>query len=128
MHNIKDIRDNIDNFEKQIQLRNVKIDKEKIINLDKKNRELIQKKEILEKEKKEISKSKDKSLFEKSKKLSLEILDFEKKQKKIKSELDNILSNIPNIPHKDVPIGKDENENVEISKSGKIPNFDLLIN
>ena len=46
MHNIKDIRDNIDNFEKQIQLRNVKIDKEKIINLDKKNRELIQKKKI----------------------------------------------------------------------------------
>ena len=91
----------------------------------KKIENLSKKKEILEKEKKEISKSKDKSLFEKSKKLSLEILDFEKKQNKIKSELDNILSNIPNIPHKDVPIGKDENDNVEISKSGKIPKFDF---
>ena len=33
-----------------------------------------------------------------------------------------ILSNIPNIAHKDVD-GKDENDNVEISKFGTIPNF-----
>ena len=39
--------------------------------------------------------------------------------------MDNILSNIPNIPHKDVPIGKDENDNVEISKSGKITDFNF---
>ena len=46
-------------------------------------------------------------------------------QNKIKDELDIILSNIPNIPHKDVPNGKDENDNVEIMKSGQIPNFDF---
>ena len=116
---------NFENFKKKLENRSVDIDFLSLEKFDKENRELIQKKEILEKEKKEISKSKDKSLFEKSKKLSLEILDFEKKQNKIKSELDNILSNIPNIPHKDVPIGKDENDNVEISKSGKIPKFDF---
>jgi len=125
MHNLKEIRKDFDTFKKKLENRSVNIDFHKLKDLDIKNREFIQKKEILEKEKKEISKSKDKSLFEKSKKLSLEILDFEKKQNKIKSELDNILSNIPNIPHKDVPIGKDENDNVEISKSGKIPKFDF---
>ena len=36
-----------------------------------------------------------------------------------------MLSNIPNIPHSDVPIGKSENENIEISKIGEIPNFDF---
>ena len=36
-----------------------------------------------------------------------------------------ILSNIPNVPHEDVPNGKDDNDNVEISKSGKIPKFDF---
>ena len=46
-------------------------------------------------------------------------------QNKIKDELDIILSNIPNIPHKDVPNGKNENDNVEIMKSGQIPNFDF---
>jgi len=125
MHNLKEIRKNFENFKKTLENRLVEIDFLSLEKFDKENRELIQKKENLEKEKKEISKSKDKSLFEKSKKLSLEILDFEKKQNKIKSELDNILSNIPNIPHKDVPIGKDENDNVEISKSGKIPKFDF---
>ena len=48
------------------------------------------------------------------------------KQKNIKSELDNILINIPNIPHKDVPTGKDEKDNIEVSKSGKIPEFDFI--
>ena len=43
----------------------------------------------------------------------------------IKDNLDKILSFIPNIPHKDVPNGKDENDNIEIMKSGQIPNFDF---
>jgi seryl-tRNA synthetase len=42
--------------------------------------------------------------------------------------LDKILSNIPNIPHKDVPNGKDENDNVEINKSGKYQNLILNLN
>ena len=125
MHNIKDIRDNIDNFEKQIQLRNVKIDKEKIINLDKKNRELIQKKEILEKEKKEISKSKDQSLFNKSKKISEQITSLGKEQNQVKFELDEILSSIPNIPQDDVPKGIDEKDNKIIEEVGKINDFNF---
>ena len=43
MHNIKDIRKNLDYF-KKISERNSNIDFEKLISLDKKNRELIQKK------------------------------------------------------------------------------------
>jgi len=46
-------------------------------------------------------------------------------QKIVKDNLDNILSNVPNIPHKDVPLGKNENDNVEINKSGKITKFDF---
>ena len=93
--------------------------------LDEENRNLIQKKEALEKEKKNISKSKDESLFEKSKEISSQLEIVSEEQKKIKIELDDILSNIPNIPHKDVPKGTDENDNVEILKSGKIPEFNF---
>ena len=56
MHNIKDIRNNFDNFKNIIKLRNVSINLDEIINLDKSNRKLIQEKETLEQEKKEISK------------------------------------------------------------------------
>ena len=73
MHNIKYIRDDIDDFNQLISKRNINLKKEIIIDLDQENRKLIQKKENLEKEKKEISKTKDKSLFDKSKKISIEI-------------------------------------------------------
>jgi seryl-tRNA synthetase len=125
MHNLKEIRKDFDTFEKSLEKRSIDIDFSKIKDLDKKNRDLIQKKETLEKEKKDISKSKDKSLFEKSKEISLNLEKISDQQKIVKNNLDNMLSNIPNIPHKDVPIGKNENDNVEINKSGKITKFNF---
>ena len=125
MHNLKEIRKDFSNFEKSLEKRSLKIDFNDLQKLDEQNRDLIQKKEALEKEKKDISKSKDESLFKKSKEISSELEKVSDKQKKIKIELENFLSNIPNIPHHDVPSGKDENDNIEVSKSGKLPNFDF---
>ena len=125
MHNLKEIRKDFDAFKKALEGRSVEIDFKKLKDLDIKNRELIQKKETLEKEKKDISKSKDKTLFNKSKEISSSIEQISEQQKTIKMNLEKILSNIPNIPHKDVPIGKNEKDNVEIKKFGKIPNFDF---
>jgi len=125
MHDLKKIRKDFETFKKEIEKRSINIDFNKLKKLDDENRQLIQKKEILEKEKKDISKSKDKSLFSKSKEISSSIDKITEKQKKIKLDLEQLLSNIPNIPHPDVPLGKDENQNVEIIKSGKISNFDF---
>jgi seryl-tRNA synthetase len=123
MHNIKEIRKDIESFKEFLKKRFLDLDIDKILNLDEENRKFIQEKEALEKEKKDISKSKDKTLFEKSKKISVNIDKISKLQFKIKKELESILSAIPNVPHKDTPIGKDENSNVEILKSGIIPSF-----
>ena len=125
MHNLKEIRKDFENFEKGLKKRFVKIDFEKLKHLDLQNREFIQKKEILEKEKKDISKSKDKTLFAKSKEITKSLDDISEKQKQIKFDLDRILSNIPNIPHVDVPVGKNESDNLEVTTSGKIPKFDF---
>ena len=125
MHNLKEIRNNFSAFEKSLEKRSVNIDFGYLQKLDEQNRELIQQKEALEKEKKDISKSKDETLFEKSKEISSNLEKVSEKQRKIKTELDGILSNIPNVPNSDVPDGKDENDNIEISKSGKIPNFNF---
>jgi len=123
MHNLKEIRKNFEFFKKAIEKRSIDIDFDKLKDLDQKNREFIQKKELLEQKKKEISKTQDKSLFAKSKEISSEIEKIDTQQKSIKIDLDNILSNIPNIPHKDVPLGKNENDNMELNKVGKIPEF-----
>ena len=125
MFNLKEIRKNFDSFKKSLERRFTNIDFDQIEDLDIQNRNFIQKKEALENEKKEISKSKDQKLFNKSKEISNKISEISKDQKKIKDKLDKILSIIPNIPHKDVPTGKDENDNIEIMKSGKIPHFDF---
>ena len=123
MHNIKDIRNNFDNFKNIIKSRNVSVDLDQILGLDQKNRKLIQEKEALEQEKKKISKKQDKSLFAKSKEISEKILFINKEQSLIKNKLDDLLSSIPNLPLNDVPIGVDENSNKEISKSGSIKEF-----
>ena len=125
MHNLKEIRKDFSKFAKSLKKRSVNIDFSDLKKLDELNRELIQKKETLEKEKKEISKSKDESLFKKSKEISVELVEVSEKQKLTKIQLDDMLSNIPNIPHSDVPDGRDENDNIEVLKSGKIPEFDF---
>ena len=126
MHNIKDIRLNPNQFKEDLSKRFTDIKLEIILSLDENNRKLIQKKEALEKEKKDISKTKDPSLFEKSKKISTQISKYIKEQSVIKKKLDFLLSSIPNIALKDVPIGKDASFNKEISKSGIIPKFEFI--
>jgi len=127
MHNIKLIRENSDFFKKKISSRNVNINLDELLNLDKKNREIIQRKEKLEQEKKIISKTKNKEQFEKSKKISNEILILEDEQKKILEKIDPILNFLPNIALDDVPLGKDEKSNKELKVVGKTPKFNFKI-
>jgi len=125
MHNIKDIRNNFEDFKNSVKDRNFDVNLDDIVELDKKNRILIQDKEKFEMEKKSISKSKDEKLFAKSKEISVKIDELSKKQKIIKDKLDDILSSIPNVPLKDVPVGKDENDNKVVIKVGNIQKFNF---
>jgi Seryl-tRNA synthetase len=125
MHNIKDIRNDFENFINIIKNRNIDTDLKKILDLDKENRKLIQEKEKYEMEKKSISKTKDKTQFEKSKQISVKIEELTLKHKNVKDELDGILVSIPNLPLKDVPVGRDEESNKEVSKNGNIKDFNF---
>ena len=118
MHNLKDLRINLENFKKKFEDRNVDFDVNNFNKKDTLNREIINKKEKLEQEKKSLSKSKDKSNFEKSKKISEEILKLTEKQAISQNEVDKIIYSLPNLAHDDVPIGKDEKSNKLIKKSG----------
>ena len=46
MHNLKEIRKNIDNYKKKLKERNIDVNFEELIKLDKNNRDLIQKKSL----------------------------------------------------------------------------------
>ncbi len=45
----------------------------------------------------------------------------------LQKEIADFLMGIPNLPHESVPIGQDEQENVEIKRWGDIPKFDFEI-
>ncbi len=59
--------------------------------------------------------------------LKSEIEELEKKLKEIEGELNKKALIVPNIPDEDVPIGKDEKDNVEIKRVGEIPKFDFEV-
>jgi seryl-tRNA synthetase len=127
MHNIKDIRKNLENFKKKISERNSLIEFDSLIKLDQENRNLIQEKEKKEQEKKLLSKSKDLANFELSKKLTIVIDKLSKMQSELQNKIFNILSNIPNIAHEDVPVGQDEKTNKLMYSNGNIRKFDFPI-
>ena len=91
----------------------------------KKNRDLIQNKEKLEQEKKIISKKKDKSQFSRSKKISEEVDKINETHTEIKKQLEYTLSTLPNLALDDVPVGKDDSENIVIRTSKHVPEFDF---
>jgi len=123
MHNLKELRNNLDNFKKKFENRNLDFDINDFKKKDTLNRDLISKKEKLEQVKKSLSKLKDKANFEKSKKISQEISNLEKKQAISQSEIDKIIFSLPNLAHEDVPIGRDEKSNKLIKKNGDIKKF-----
>ena len=127
MHNIKDLRKNLDSFKKKIKSRNIEFNIDEFYKLDELNRKLISEKEKLEQEKKLLSKSKDKSNFSKSKKISDQIISLVKKQNESQNQLNKIIFSLPNIALDDVPLGKDEKFNQLIKKVGKINNFSFKV-
>ena len=123
MHNLKDLRKNINIYKKKFEERNLDFNIDEFINKDKINRELINKKELLEQEKKILSKSKEKLNFEKSKKISSQINDISIEQAKSQKDINVLLSNLPNVAIDEVPIGKDEKSNKLIKKFGYLKKF-----
>ena len=70
MHNLKDLRKNLDSYVKSFKDRNVNFNIEDFKKKDALNRDLINKKEKLEQEKKILSKSKDKKNFFRNKRFN----------------------------------------------------------
>ncbi len=127
MHNLKELRNNLEIYQKRFKERNLVFDIETFTKLDKKNRELINKKELLEQEKKSLSKIKDKSNFKKSKDISEKIEKIISEQDTSQKKLNEILYSLPNIADKTVPVGKNEEDNKLIKKVGELRKFSFKI-
>ena len=123
MHNIKELRKNLNNYKKKLLERNFDFKIDEFESLDSNNRNLISIKEKLEQEKGVLSKSKNQSNFEKSRKISDEIAKISEEQIIAQNKLNKLLYILPNLAQNDVPVGKDEKSNRLIEKFGKIKEF-----
>ena len=79
---------------------------------------------------KEVSELKKKGhdasqIIEETKKIGDDIKSIEEKQKELDSQITNLMLRIPNIPAADVPIGKDEKDNVIVRAWGQRKTFDF---
>jgi seryl-tRNA synthetase len=123
MLDINFIRENAEKMKEVCKNKNINLDIDELLNLDKKRRELIQKSEKIKSEQKKMGKD-DR---EQAKKLKDEFKKIDSKLKIVKEKYDELMLLVPNVYSERTPIGSDESENKEIYTSGKIPEFDFPI-
>lgn len=132
MLDLKFIRENTDAVAKSLNDRAMKVDLEKLLSLDSERRKLLIEAETLKHERNKASQEIGKMLREKKdanklkadmKVTSQKIKELDPKVVEISANLDQMLLNIPNIPHSSVPIGPDQKSNKLIKKWGKIKKF-----
>ena len=141
MIDIKLIRENPElvkeNIKKKFQDHKLEL-VDKILELDKKNREIKLKGDELRASRNSLSsqignlmKSGNRDEAEKIKtkvgQINLELVDNEKFENELATEIKNIMMKIPNIIDTTVPIGKDDSENVEVQKYGEpvVPDYEI---
>ena len=66
-----------------------------------------------------------KELLKKAKSVPDEIAKIQENRKVLEEKINGLLGQIPNIMHESVPKGKDEHDNPEVKKWGKIPTFNF---
>jgi seryl-tRNA synthetase len=72
-----------------------------------------------------LEQSERNALIEEGKKLKEEIAAAEAELETAEKELLTEARKIPNMAHPDAPVGREDKDNLEIKKSGKIPQFDF---
>jgi len=123
MLDINFIREYPDKVKKACKDKNIQISVDLILDLDKEKRQLLTEIENLKAEQNKISRGgKDnKVLIGQAKEIKEKIKSLEPNLERIDLELKDLLLQLPNIPFDDVPVGKDDSENVIVRQVGRKP-------
>ncbi|TKJ18841.1 MAG: serine--tRNA ligase [Promethearchaeota archaeon Loki_b32] len=133
MLDIKFIRQNPDKVKKACKDKQVKVDIDKLLKVDKKRIELLQALEDMKAKKnkasKDIVRTKDKKEKEKiileMRKLDRNNDKLDENLKELEKEFNELMLQVPNPAFDDIPVGKDESENVVVKEVGKKTKFDF---
>ncbi|WP_407975536.1 serine--tRNA ligase [Brucella pseudogrignonensis] len=134
MLDIKWIRENPEALDKALAKRGAGALSSELIALDEKRREHVGKVQAAQERRNAASKEIGKAMAEKdaatAEKLKAEVGELktflaaaEEAERRLVKELNDALSSLPNVPADDVPLGKDEADNVEVRRIGNQRNF-----
>ena len=127
MLDINFIRQNPDKVKEGCRKKNIDVDISKLLELDREKRETLKAVEELRHRRNIISgeKEPDKEKIRKGRELKEKIKNLNEDLEKVDKELAELIYQIPNLPLDDVPVGKDERDNVVLREVGVIPKFDF---
>lgn len=135
MHDIRWIRENTERFDKGLMDRGMEPLSHLLLKMDDERRDAIaalqaaqSRRNALSKEVGEAKRTKDEEkariLQNEVAELKEKLPELESRERDIVTSLEEMLAGIPNIPNEEVPVGKDEQDNVEYSRFGTIRSID----
>ncbi|MFC7395137.1 serine--tRNA ligase [Scopulibacillus cellulosilyticus] len=135
MLDLKFVRENYDEIKAKLNKRGEDLtDFDKFKDYDDKRRKLIQETEKLKAKRNEVSqeiakKKREKQdaddLIKEMREVGDNIKSLDGELRTVEADLEKLMLSIPNIPHESVPVGEDEEDNIEIRNWGNVPEFDF---
>lgn len=133
MLDMKYLRNNFDEVKGKLAHRGEDLSElEKFVELDTRRRQLIAETEQLKAKRNEASQQisalkKEKkdadAVIQEMRRVGEQIKAFDTELKEIEEKLSHMMLSIPNIPHESVPVGEDEDDNVQVRQWGDLPTF-----
>ncbi|MCD6232220.1 serine--tRNA ligase [Candidatus Aerophobetes bacterium] len=130
MLDIKLIRENPSKIKEGCQKKRIEADIDKLLEVDRRRRELLREVEDLRAKRNDVSNSiprvseeEKEELISQMKKITVKIKKIEPELKKLEKEFTELMFQLPNMPLDDVPEGKDESENQVIRVWGEPQKF-----
>ena len=134
MLDIKYIRENVDVVKNAAKNKLIDVDIDRLLEIDENLRKMTQEADALKEERNKLSSSiptlsdeEKQKTIEYVKNLKGKIVDLDERIEPLKEEFTSLMYQVPGIPFEEVPIGKTDEDNVEIKKVGEIPTFDFEI-
>lgn len=124
MIDIKYIAENKKEVEKGVKAKGFDIDINLLVELDGERSVLRRKIEELNAERKQIAAEKN---IEKGKEIKIKLAELESEEKEISDKIESVAKKMPNLPLAEVPVGKDETENIVLREVGEKKKFDFPV-
>ncbi|MCX7996430.1 MAG: serine--tRNA ligase [Patescibacteria group bacterium] len=106
--------------------KNRAVDVDRILVLDEQKRSLVRDIQMVREERNALAKQAfSDEVKTRGIELKEKLRDLEKKEAEIETELNDLMSRVPNVPYDEVPVGTDESGNVEIKTVGEPTRFDF---